>query len=210
MANETVATPKNNGGRSVSARDVHVARVIQDDNNAYEADTPVKVARTIKIKSSDKTSVEKIYSDDGVEDIVSNYEGSEIEIELNTLSPQERSLLFGVLYKDGYLIHSKDDVPTQLALGYRSKRLGGKYRFVWYYVGVFGEGLEETLETMEDKIKTQTVTIKGTFYERKKDNRYKVEVDEAFLLEENESAAAAIADWFGEVQEHKENTTVAG
>ena len=120
MANEITATPRNNGGRSISARDVHVARVIQDDNNAYEADTPVKVARTIKIKSSDKTSVEKIYSDDGVEDIVSNYEGSEVEIELNTLSPQERALLFGVLYKDGYLIHSKDDTPTQLALGYIS------------------------------------------------------------------------------------------
>ena len=63
---------------------------------------------------------------------------------------------------------------------------------------------------MEDTIKTQTVTIKGTFYERKKDNRYKVEVDEAFLLEDNASAAEAIQNWFGEVQEHKENTTVAG
>lgn len=211
MANEeTIVMPKNNGGRPVSARDVHVAKVIQDDNNEYVTDTPVKLARTIKIKASDKFSVEKIFSDDSVEDIVSNYEGTEIELELNTLSPYERSILFGILYKNGYLIHSKDDTPPQLALGYRSKRLGGKYRFVWYYVGVFGEGLEETLETMEDTLKTQTVTIKGSFYERKKDNRYKNEVDEAFLLEENTSAAEAIQNWFGEVQEYKENTTVAG
>mgnify|MGYP000820261332 CR=1 FL=1 len=211
MAESEVATlPKNSGGRPVSARDVHIAKVIQDDYNEYVADKPVKLARTIKIKASDKVSIEKIYSDDGVEDIVSNYEGSELELELNTLSPYERSMLFGMLYKDGYLIHSKNDVPPQLALGYRSKRLGGKYRFVWYYVGVFGEGLEETLETMEDKLKTQTVTIKGTFYERKKDDRYKNEVDEAFLLAENVSAAEAIKNWFGEVQEYKENVTIEG
>lgn len=207
---EVAATPKNNGGRMISARDVHIAKVTQDDATAYKTETPAKLAKTIKIKVNDKKTLEKIYSDDGVEDTITTYEGTEIELELNALSPQERSILFGAVYKDGYLIHNKNDQPTPLALGYRAKRLSGKYRFTWYYIGVFGEGLEETLETMEDKIKTQTVTLKGTFYERKKDENFKIEVDEAFLLEDNKGAAAAIKVWFSEVQEHKENASIAG
>ena len=52
--------------RTKSFRDIYVAPVTQNDATAYAAGAPVKLARAISGKVSDKFSVEKIYSDDGV------------------------------------------------------------------------------------------------------------------------------------------------
>ena len=65
-------------------------------------------------------------------------------------------------------------------------------------------------ETQEDKVKTQTASLKGSFYARqkedtidgKKKNLYSIQVDESNLLESDTSAAQAIADWFAKVQEY--------
>lgn len=53
--------------RYCGLRDVYVAKVTQNDTEGYTAGTPVKMARAIKAKISDKFTSEKLYSDDGVE-----------------------------------------------------------------------------------------------------------------------------------------------
>lgn len=90
---------------------------------------------------------------------------------------------------------------SELALGFRAKRLNGKYGFVWLFCGKFDQGFEENFETQQDKINTQTNSLKGTFYAREKDGNYQVEVDESNLLEEHTDAKSAIESWFSEVQE---------
>ena len=65
-------------------------------------------------------------------------------------------------------------------------------------------------ETQEDKVKTQTAGLKGSFYARtkedtidgKKKNLYAIQVDESNLLEADTTASEAIADWFAKVQEY--------
>lgn len=52
--------------RYCGLRDVYVAKVTQNDTEGYTAETPVKMARAIKAKISDKFTSEKLYSDDGV------------------------------------------------------------------------------------------------------------------------------------------------
>ena len=84
--------------RTKSFRDLYVAVVTANTPSLYETGTPVKLARAIKGKVSDKFSTEKIYSDDGVEETITNYEGTEVEFEVNSLAPQDRALLFGQLY----------------------------------------------------------------------------------------------------------------
>lgn len=190
--------------RTKSFRDIYVAPVTQNNATAYAAGTPVKLARAISGKVSDKFSVEKIYSDDGVEDTVETYEGTDVEFEVNSLAPQDKAMLFGHLYKNGWLVKNKDDKAPEIAVGYRAKKLNGKYEFVWLYVGTFGQGYDDNYQTQEDKVTTQTATLMGSFYERACDGNFETQVDESNLLAEHTDAATAIKNWFGKVQEPTE------
>ena len=187
--------------RTKSFRDLYVALVTADTDALYETDTPVKLARAIKGKVSDKYSSEKIYSDDTVEDETTKYEGTEVEFEVNSLAPQDKKILFGHLYEKGFLVKNKDDKAPKVAVGYRAKKLNGKYEFGWLYAGRLGQGFDDNYETEADKATTQTATLKGNFYERAIDGNYQVSVDESNLIEEYTEANEAIKQWFSAVQE---------
>ena len=190
--------------RTKSFRDLYVAPVTANTADLYEAGTPVKLARAISGKVSDKFTSEKIYSDDGVEEVVEYYEGTDVEFEVNSLAPQDKQQLFGHLYEKGYLVKNKDDKAPEVAIGYRAKKLNGKYEFVWLYCGTFGQGYEGNYATQADKVETQTASLKGAFYERAIDGNYQIEVDESNLLETHADAKSAITNWFAEVQEKPE------
>lgn len=187
--------------RTCGCKDFYIARITQNTASGYVTETPVKLARAIKAKVDEKWTSEKIYSDDGTEEVITSYEGTEIELEVNALAPQDRVIMFGQLYEKGFLIKSSDDRAPEVAIGWRERKLNGKYEFKWLYAGKFAEGISEEANTKEGKISPTTKSIKGTFYERSIDNRYEISVDESNLVDEDTDAKAAIADWFSKVQE---------
>lgn len=196
--------------RLCGLKDIYVAEVTANDANNYTTGTPVKLARALSAKISDKFNTEKEYSDDAVEDVIETYDSSDIELSVNTLAPQDYSALFDSLYQNGFLVKSSDDKAKEVAIGWRAKRMNGKYEFTWYYVGRF-ERPDTNYETQADKTKTQTTSLKGSFYARQKEdtvngvkkNLYAIQVDESNLLDGDTTAKAAIADWFSKVQEYK-------
>lgn len=202
--------------RYCGLRDVYVAKVTQNDTEGYTAGTPVKMARAIKAKISDKFTSEKLYSDDGVEGMLQAYEGTDVELEVNTLAAADRTAFFGQAYLNGFLLKSAEDEAPEVALGYRVRRLNGKFDFVWMYCGRFAQGNEDNYETEADKKNAQTNTVKGEFYQREKMDKvdgkdvhlYEIRVDESNLATEDTGAAAAIKAWFGKVQEYA--ATVGG
>jgi phi13 family phage major tail protein len=192
--------------RTCGCRDFYIAKVTQNTATGYVAETPVKLAKAIKAKVDEKWSSEKIYSDDGTEEVINSYEGTEIELEVNQLAPQDREILFGQLYENGFLVKSSDDSAPEVAVGWRERKLNGKYDFRWLYCGKFAEGISEEASTKEGKLAPVTKSVKGTFYERNMDNRYEISVDESNLLSEDTDAKTAIADWFSKVQEKDKAT----
>lgn len=196
--------------RYCGLRDVYVAKVTQNDTEGYTAGTPVKMARAIKAKISDKFTSEKLYSDDGVEGMLQAYEGTDVELEVNTLAAADRAAFFGQAYLNGFLLKSAEDEAPEVALGYRVRRLNGKFDFVWMYCGRFAQGNEENYETEAASKTARTNTVKGEFYQREKMDKvdgkdvhlYEVRVDESNLATEDTGAAAAIKAWFGKVQEY--------
>lgn len=202
--------------RYCGLRDVYVAKVTQNDTEGYTAEPPVKMARAIKAKISDKFTSEKLYSDDGVEGMLQAYEGTDVELEVNTLAAADRAAFFGQAYLNGFLLKSAEDEAPEVALGYRVRRLNGKFDFVWMYCGRFAKGNEDNYETEADKKNAQTNTVKGEFYQREKMDKvdgkdvhlYELRVDESNLATEDTGAAAAIKMWFGKVQEYA--ATVGG
>lgn len=195
--------------RLCGLKDIYVAVVEKNDNDIYLAGTPVKLAKALNAKVSDKFTQEKIYSDDSVEDIVEQYEGTDIDFEVNTLAPQDYSNLYENLYKHGYLLKAANDAAKEIAIGWRAKKRNGKYEFTWYFCGKL-ERPEMNYETQEEKMKTQTAGLKGMFYARQKEdtidglkkNLYAIQVDEGNLLADHTSAREAINKWFEEVQEY--------
>lgn len=195
--------------RLCGLKDIYIAEVTANNGTTYTTKTPVKLARALSAKVSDKFTTEKIYSDDNVEDIVEQYEGTEIDFSVNTLAPQDYAALYENLYENGFLLKAAGDGAKEIAIGWRAKKRNGKYEFTWYYCGKL-ERPEMNYETQEDKTKTQTASLKGTFYARqkedtiedKKKNLYAIQVDESNLIDGNTAAKTAIADWFSKVQEY--------
>lgn len=195
--------------RLCGLKDIYVAEVTANNGTTYTTGTPQKLARALSAKVTDKFTQEKVYSDDNVEEIVEQYEGTEIDFSVNTLAPQDYAMLFENLFKHGFLLKAAGDGSKEIAIGWRAKKRNGKYEFTWYYCGKL-ERPDMNYETQEDKVKTQTAGLKGNFYARtkedtiegKKKNLYAIQVDESNLLEADTTAAEAITNWFETVQEY--------
>lgn len=190
--------------RTCGLKDFYIAKITENTAKSYVTETPVKLARAIKAKIDEKWTSEKIFSDDGTEEVINSYEGTDVELEVNALAPQDRAILFGQLYENGFLVKTSDDKAPEVAIGWRERKLNGKYEFKWLYVGKFAEGISEEANTKEGKLSPTTKSIKGSFYERSMDNKYEISVDESNLMDDNTDAKTAIADWFSKVQEKEQ------
>lgn len=187
--------------RRMGLRDIYVARVTENTATSYITDVPIKLGRGIGAKVTVKKAIEKNYSDDIIEEIIESFESAAIDIESNKLSPEQKALLRGAKYENGFLVNNANDKAAEVAIGWRAKQTNGKYEFVWYYCGKFNQGYNEEYDTKGNKTKTQTAKLKGEFYQRQIDENYNVEVDENYLLEEEQDAKSAIENWFSKVQE---------
>lgn len=196
--------------RTCGCKDLYAAQVLQNTATQYVTGTPRKLSRMVKIKIDEKWTSEKIYSDDEPEEVIASYEGTEVEIENNSLAPQDRAFLFGQKYENGYLVKTANDEAKEVAIGWRERKLNGKYEFKWLYVGKFAEGISEEANTKEGKLSPTTKTIKGSFYERSLDGKYEISVDESNLIDDNTDAQTAIENWFSAVQECPDNIESTG
>jgi len=187
--------------RTCGCKDLYAALVLQNTATQYVAGEPRKLSRMVKVKIDEKWSSEKVYSDDETEEVISAYEGTDVELEVNALAPQDRAFIFGQRYENGYLVKTSNDEAPEVAIGWRERKLNGKYEFKWLFVGKFAEGISDEANTKEGKLSPTTKSIKGSFYERSLDNQYEISVDESNLIDEYTDAKAALENWFSMVQE---------
>lgn len=182
--------------RQIGLKDVYFAKITKDDETGVTYGTPSKIAKAINAKITPKNTSEKLYSDDTIEEIISKYDSTDVEIEVSDLSLESRALLQGISTANGELLESDSDSAPEGALMFRSKKTNGKYRYVVLYKGKF-ELVEDEYATQTDKIETKTPKIKGSFYARAKDGAWR------FTLDEDETGASTskISNWFKTVQE---------
>ncbi|MCT4543487.1 MAG: phage tail protein [Vallitalea sp.] len=182
--------------RQIGLKDIHIAILKKDDSTGIEYETPIKLERAIDAKLSPKISSEKLYSDDNLEEIVQIFDSIDVEIGLNQLSLESRALLQGSKLVKGTLLETKSDIVPTLALGFKSKKGNGRYRYVWLYKGKF-EMTSDEYETETDKVKTSTASLKGSFYARDNDGAYRFFLDE----DAKDVDTATKYVWFDSVQE---------
>jgi phi13 family phage major tail protein len=182
--------------RQIGLRDIHIAILTQDDNTGVAYDTPIKLERAISAKLTPKLSSENIYSDDTVEDVITAFEGVDVEIEVNQLSLESRAKLQGAKVVKGVLIESKEDIPPTLALGFKSKKNNGKYRYVWLLEGKF-ELTADEYDTETEKPQPKSAKLNGTFFARDYDGNYRFIADE----DTTNIDETIISSWFTAVPE---------
>lgn len=186
--------------RQMGLKDIHIALLSEDTSSGVTYETPEKLERAISAKLSPKSNTENIYSDDTVEDVIAAFEGIDVEIEVNQLSLTSRAKLQGSKVVKGVLIENKNDVAPTIALGFKSKKTNGKYRYAWLLKGKF-ELTTDEYDTEGEKPDPKSAKLSGTFYPRDFDGNYR------FIVDEDETGvdASIISGWFSEVPEEPKN-----
>lgn len=85
-----------------------------------------------------------------------------MEIETADLPLPVRAKILGNEIKDGVLIEKATDVPPHIALGFKSLKSNGKYRYVWLLKGV-AQPMAEDYSTKKDNVEHKTPKVKFTF-----------------------------------------------
>ena len=126
-------------------------------------DKPVAAPGVISVNINPNTSQETLFADDGPYDTATTLGKVEVEINKAELTSENKSDLLGhAIDEKGGVVYSDSDVPPWVAIGFRTLKSNGKYRFVWLYKGKFTDP-EDNNETKGDSINFQTDTIKGQF-----------------------------------------------
>ena len=104
---------------------------------------------------------------------------------------------------NGVLIRTSQDKPPYFAVGFKSEKSNGKYRYVWLYK-VRAKPLTENFATKEgDTINRQNPEVEFTAIKRTHDARYQAVADE----DENGFTAAKAATFLTSVYDPTFNTT---
>lgn len=146
-------------------------------------------------------SIETLFADDGAMETAATTGKIEVEIQKNALTSENKADFLGhAVDANGGVVYGDSDTPPWVAIGFRTLKSNGKYRFVWLYKGKFAEP-EDSNETKGDGINFQTDTIKGNFAkiqkpievaEGKSVRPWKYEIDE----DHSEANAAVVKKWF--------------
>jgi len=176
----------------VGLNDLHFALLTEDtkDTLTYEPVEPLVGAINATINPTVNT--QELYADDQLWESVSALGKIDVELETADLPLDIRAKILGNSIEEGVLVENKDDVPPYLALGFKSLKTNGKYRYIWLLKGV-GQPMAEDYSTKKDNVEHKTPRVKFTFMARVHDGEWKRTADE------DSADFLGAATWFDKV-----------
>jgi phi13 family phage major tail protein len=157
----------------------------------------------ISVNINPNASQETLFADDGPMETATTLGKIDVEINKAELTAENKADLLGhQIDGNGGVVYGDSDVPPWVAIGFRTLKSNGNYRYVWLYKGKFTDP-EDNNETKGDSINFQTDTISGQFVKlnnqitinNKLIRLWKYEIDG-----DNEDADVNVmASWFDEV-----------
>jgi phi13 family phage major tail protein len=177
-----------------------VAKLTEGTDGTPTYATIMPLPGLVKMNVNPNASLETMFYDDGPGDTASTLGKIEVEFEKNALAIAESAFLLGhTVDTNGALVSAADDTPPWVALGFRSQKSDGTYKYVWLYKGKFSDP-EMQNETKKDSINFQTDTIKGQFVKLNKEytiggktrKPWKIEADEG----DTGLGANLLSKWF--------------
>lgn len=150
---------------------------LQEDSSAkltYKqesgADQIYLLPGVMSLNINPNTSIETAYYDDGPGEVASTLGNVEVTLNKSSLGPKEQALLLGASYVKlaanhataAGLLSGVADTPPWGALGYRTLKSDGTYRYVWLLKGKFTIPTSNN-ETKGESINFQSDEITGRF-----------------------------------------------
>lgn len=188
--------------RRVGLDDVYYAILTADDSGTQTTyGTPKLVANAISAGVQPKSNGVVFYGDDSASEVATAIGEITVDFEVGILPTTDEAALLGAsIGADGTLLQKSTDIAPYVALGFRSKKSNGKYRYKWLYKGKF-QWKQETFKTEEGTPAGQTEKLSGMFVRRAYDNSLQITADE------DDAAFTGGATWFNAVQEQNPDTT---
>jgi phi13 family phage major tail protein len=140
--------------------------------------TPVHIAGAISAKINPNTDNATLFADNGPQEVATALGAIDLELNVVDLELPVQAALLGHTYSaNGILKRKGSDTPPWVAIGFKSLKSNGKYRFTWLTKGKFAAP-EQANDTKNDKVNFQTPTIKGSFVKRDWDSEWERHIDE--------------------------------
>jgi len=156
----------------VGLSSVHYAIMTEDISTGTTYGTPKPIPGAIAANIEPAVTSTTLYTDDGPDEVANALGEITVTLQVKDLPLETQADLLGYeAPSGGVTIRYADDVAPYVALGFKSLKSDGDYRYVWLYKGKF-ESPEENFKTKEENIEFQTPTITGKFVKRVSDDQW--------------------------------------
>lgn len=178
---------------TIGLRDLYRAPITVGQDGSETYGTPVRMAKAISVELAVEVAEAILYADDGADEIVKEFVSGEITLNVNDLLPADLAALLGQTQDDDNVVYAGEaDEAPYFAIGFRAKKAGGQYKYIWLYKVKFAIP-DETYNTKGDSVEFSTPEIVGQFIKRP-DGLWKAE---HVAAPDN----AVAVDWFKNVRE---------
>lgn len=182
---------------------LYYAKITEAPGTGEETyDTPVQLAKAMSAELSVELAEATLYADDGAAEIVKEFQSGTLTLGVDDIGASVASDLTGaVIDEKGVVVSASEDGGAPVAVGFRTKKSNGKYKYYWLYRVKFGIPATN-LTTKGESIEFSTPTIEGTILRRNKaDGKgrhpWKAEVTEG----DTSVTSDIITNWYEEVYE---------
>lgn len=180
-------------GVAIGLSQLVIAELISDPEDGGKAtyEAPERIPGAITANINPNSSNETLFADDGPYDTASTLGQIALEMNVADLPLHMQAKLFGHTLENGVLIRKGADTPPWVAVGFRSLKSNGSYRYTWLAKGKFALN-EQTNATRGDSVEFNTPTVSGSFVKRDCDDEWERHTD----TDAEGFTEAMAANWF--------------
>lgn len=165
-------------GVPIGLRNVVYAKLVDDPETGlatYEA--PKSIPGAISANINPNASNDTLFADDGPYETATTIGQISLELNVADLTLDQQADLLGHTLSGGVLVRKGADTPPWIAVGFKSLKSNGSYRYTWLAKGKFNLS-EQNNQTRGDSINFNTPTISGSFVKRECDDEWERHIDE--------------------------------
>lgn len=164
-------------GVQVGLNDLYYATLTSDGSGGAIYATSVQIVGAIEANINPNSDIATLFADDGP--MITSSQLGNIELSLNVadIGLDTQAVLLGHTITDGVMERKSTDTPPWLAIGFKSIKSNGSYRYVWLYKGKFMVP-ELNHQTKQDSVNFQTMDMTGHFVKREYDDAWMKHADE--------------------------------
>jgi phi13 family phage major tail protein len=185
---------------AVGLKDLYIAEVTEDSLDAYTAGTPAYFAPAVTATSEAAVNRKTQYADDQAFEASSSEGETKVTLEVTNIPLSILASITGRVFDSATKqLWDNGGTPPYYALGFKSKKSNGSYRYFWYQKGRFdmpSDDMASQSDTPDPK------TTKIVFTALKTVHQFDLgSVDDGVkrVIIDEDVSGASVATWFDDV-----------